>query len=50
MDSPSVGLIQGPENNAFDLDSRFLVALPPASDLLLSAKHLFVLAVRCGLQ
>jgi len=33
---------QGPEHNAFDLDSRFLVASRPASDLLLFAKHLFV--------
>jgi hypothetical protein len=35
---------QGPEHNAFDLDSRFLVALPPAPDLLLFAKDLFVAA------
>ena len=36
---------QRPEHNAFDFDSRFLVALPPAQDLLLCAKHLFVAAL-----
>ena len=43
---------QGPEHSAFDLDSRFLVASRPASDLLLFAKYLFVAArtVWCGLQ
>jgi hypothetical protein len=35
---------QGPENNAFDLYSRFLVASRPVPDLLLSAKHLFIAA------
>ena len=35
---------QGPEHNAFDLDSRFLVALPLSEDLLLCAKYLFIAA------
>ena|SRR5215467_2610472 len=35
---------QGPEHNAFDLDSRFLVALRPVPDLLLLAKDLFIAA------
>jgi hypothetical protein len=53
-----VALISGGGSQCLgDLDSRFLVALPPASDLLLRAKHLLVgamgqflmnfVAVRC---
>jgi hypothetical protein len=36
------------EHNAFDLDSRLLVALRPARDLLLFAKDLFVAAIGGG--
>ena len=43
MDSLSVGLISEAESQCFgDLDSRFLVALAPASDFLLFAKTLLV--------
>jgi hypothetical protein len=54
MDSPSVGLISGAEAQCLgDLDSRLVVALPPASDLLLFAKHLFVATIawqQCDLR
>ena len=36
---------QGPEHSAFDLDSRFLVALSSVPDLLLRAKDLPVAAI-----
>ena len=46
---PSLGMgslpwasFQRSEHNAFDFDSRFLVASRPVPDLLLFAKHLFV--------
>ena len=37
---------QGPEHSAFDLDSRFLVASRSTRDLLVSAKHLLIEAIR----